>query len=55
MHFSVCKSVPKNLANCSTDMILHYSVASHRSWENLSLVKETVSQPYEEMSPIEKI
>ena len=28
----VCLSVPKNLANPWTDMVLLYSVALHRSW-----------------------
>ena len=30
---SVFMSVPKDLANRSTDMDFYYRVASHRSWE----------------------
>ena len=33
----VCLSVPKDLANPCTDMVLLYSVASYRSWECLLL------------------
>ena len=32
-YVSVCLSVPKDLANHSTDMVLLYSEASHRSWK----------------------
>ena len=30
-----CLSVPKDLCNRWNDMVLLYSVPSHRSWENL--------------------
>ena len=32
---SVCLSEPKDLANRQTDMVLLYSLASHRYWDDL--------------------
>ena len=31
----VCLSVPRDFANRWTDIVLHYSATSHRSWEDL--------------------
>ena len=51
----VCLSVPKDLANRWTYIVLLYRVASHRSWEGLLLFWGRVLQPSQEKSPLEKL
>ena len=43
---SVFLSVPKDLANRWTDIVLLYSEASYRFWEGFKLFLERVSSPH---------
>ena len=51
MSVGMCLSVPKDLANCCTDMILFYSKASYKSWEGLKLFQRRVTPPPKEIIP----
>ena len=46
----VCMYVPKELANCWTDMVLIYNEVSYMSWEGLLLGRV----PFKEKSPLKR-
>ena len=46
----ICLSVPEDLANRRTDVVLLHSVASHRSWGGLQLFCGRGRAPYQEKS-----
>ena len=49
-----CPFVSKDLANCRTDMVLLYSVASNRSWEGLNFCLWKIPPTFHEKLPINK-